>query len=136
MAMTLRITKPTHAPARFSLRPNGDSVTEYLARVAKTIPGEVVGLYLAGKPMLVPPAGIWALTCRPLVLLARIWATRDTASGKGPQWKAVGVSLVSYVVWIYATGDQIWFVAPPNPKLIMGAMLIWSFVIPYIWKGD
>ncbi len=132
MTSALRIEK---APAA-----GPDTFPGYLDRLVKLIPAEVVGLYLVGVGVI--PAGqnvgmaAWAGICFLAVILVRALATRDPARNLGPQWVAVMVSAVAFAVWSYTMGGP--FVAY---HLYIGwigalAVLLWTFVVPFFYKGD
>jgi hypothetical protein len=108
----------------------------YLARLVKLVPSEVVALYLTFKEVAVSWLGVWGLICLLLVVLVRAVAT----GGKHQpiQIGAVAIACVSFVLWVYATGGTILqFPLPSNvPGLISVAVGVWTFLVPYIYKGD
>jgi hypothetical protein len=74
-------------------------------RLVKLIPGEVVGIYLIGVGVIPPEQKIalpiWAIACLGFVVLSRWYATSDPANNVPPQWRAVCISSVSFVIWTY-----------------------------------
>lgn len=82
----------------------------YALNLAKLIPGDIIAFYtLVGQ--LKPPKE-WAayhitpfLAC--LVLVAfRAFATNSPQ--RGPRWLLVGISLATFICWIYAQNDWFW----------------------------
>jgi hypothetical protein len=125
-----------HAPLRIRRasgaagQPPADS---YMERLIKLVPSEVIGIFLTGKGYAESWLGIWSLICLGLVCISRVWGTRDP--GKRTQWIGVLVSIISFVVWIYAIGAHIINITiPQNISYI--AVLIWTFIVPYVYKGD
>lgn len=116
---------------------------EYLQRLLKMIPGEIVGLYMIGSGF-VPrdkPAILvgWSVVCLILLIVLRIWGTADPAAGKPSQPVPVAVSAVAFVIWLYWLGGP--FAAYPDHNLhvdYVGSLLVlvWSFVIPIFYKGN
>ena len=83
------------APRRAELagRPVGPLDT-WLGRLVKLVPGEVVAVYLAGRPFAEARfAGAWPIVCLVLVVIVRAFGTADR---RGPQWLSVAVSAVSF----------------------------------------
>jgi hypothetical protein len=139
-----------------------DPGKDYLDRLIKLIPAEVIGLYLAGKGAIqayyAPAAEVagaakdaalaaphpleglawlfWFAVCLIGVFVVRGWATSDPASGLKPQWKAVGIAAFSFVVWVYSFGDGFARWGLWNPLFASLLVFAWSFFVPFIYKGD
>ena len=112
-----------------------DTAGQYMDRLIRLIPSEVVAVYLAGKGYAEHwPSGIWPVICLILVFVIRIWGTRDPSAGV--QWVAVGVSAVSFVIWVYAIGGQFFSLRLPDAGIASAAVLVWTVVVPLIYKGD
>ena len=131
------------APFRIHKQPAGGVVptagpTEpgdmYMERLVKLVPSEVIGVFLAGKGYAESWIGIWAVICLALVLVSRIWGTYQ--KGKPIQWVGVVVSFVSFAIWIYAIGAQLLNFVLPDNGIAYIAVLVWTFVVPYFYKGD
>jgi len=107
----------------------------------KMIPGEIVGLYMIGsgfipadKPMVLT---IWSGVCLVLLLVLRVWGTADPAAGKAAQPVPVFVSAIAFVIWLYWLGGP--FKQWPGLYVnYLGSLLVlvWSFLIPIIYKGS
>lgn len=108
----------------------------YLSRLVKLVPSEVVVLYLTFRETAASWIGVWSTICLGLVLLTRTVGTHE--SGKPVQFGAVLVSMVSFVLWVYATDGYFLSVELPAspPGLISVAIGVWTFLIPLLYKGD
>ncbi len=115
-------------------RAAGQPTDEYLARLVKLVPSEVLAIYAAGTELAKTWLGVWAFVC--LVLVAVVRAFASSQGGKPIQWKAVAVSLVSFIIWIYATGGQFFSWSLLIPGVASIAVIVWTFLVPYIYKGD
>lgn len=119
-------------------RPGGE-FKDYLERLVKLIPSEVISLYLVGKGIIEGEGGlllIWTVFCLIGVMLIRVYGTADPEKNLKPQLSAVFVSCVSYLIWVYSMGDIFAIYRIYLPKLGSLLVLGWTFVIPYIYKGD
>lgn len=76
----------------------------------------------------------WTVFCLIAIVLVRAYATRTP--GKPPQWAAVAIAAVSYVIWVYTMGDVFMYSMLWNAKLSMLLMLGWTFVVPLVYHGD
>jgi hypothetical protein len=106
---------------------------EYLARLVKLIPSEVIAIYMAGLPLAKSWPGTWSFVCLILVLIARIFGTREP--GKNVQWISVAVSFMSFIIWIYASGS-FFFHWTLDQNIAALAVLVWTFLVPFFHKGD
>ena len=115
------------------------SLQDYGERLVKLIPSEVVGLYLVGVGVIPATAKVavtvWAVLCLGLVVLARAYATRDQALNLPPQWKAVVISSVSFVIWVYTIPGPFQALGVAVPYIGSLAILVWTFVVPYFYTG-
>jgi hypothetical protein len=124
---------------------------EWSTRIAKLVPAEALGLY-GSAVALVPEtpyrmAALWVivLVCGGLTGIVRYRATRDPLTGK-PQVAAIGIALVSFLIWLVALGG-----AEPTPGSLavspivlpagLGfagslAALLWGTMVPYFYTGD
>jgi hypothetical protein len=113
--------------------------SSYAERLIKLIPAEVVAIYLFGVGTIPSDNFIailgWSATCLALVVIARAFATRDAAQHLPPQWAAVSISCVSFLIWIFTMpGPLQGFGVLPS---FVGSLVIavWTFVVPYFYKG-
>ncbi len=131
--LRIRTPEPGGGSAAAPARENGDL---YLSRLVKLVPSEVVALYLTFKATAETWLGVWATVCLGLVVLTRAVGTHE--SGKPVQVGAVLVSMVSFTLWVYATGGQLLSLELPAspPGLISVAIGVWTFLVPLLYKGD
>ena len=131
------------APFRIHKQPTGGVVPTagptgpgdmYMERLVKLVPTEVIGVFLAGRGYAESWIGIWAVICLALVLVSRIWGTYQ--QGKPIQWIGVAVSFVSFAIWIYAIGAHILNFVLADSGIAYIAVLVWTFLVPYFYKGD
>lgn len=136
MAAPFRIGKPL-------LRGLGDppdqQFKEYLGRLLKMIPAEIIGVYMIGAGFI--PAtervasAIWVGLCFVFVFIIRIYGTADPEEGLGPQPIPVFVAAIAFLIWVYSQGgpfEQFGLYVPYVGSL---AVLVWTFLIPIIYKG-
>jgi hypothetical protein len=153
MAAPLRIAQHENLYA-LSAGTGGDAAKEYLDRLVKLIPGEIVALYLAGKvlinnnfvrggtqhPHVLSETGAWiawTLFCLIALILVRKWATSDSLAAVPAEWIAITLAGVSFLVWIYSLGDifervlKIW-----DPLLASLLVLAWTFLSPWFYQPN
>jgi hypothetical protein len=142
MAAPFRIYRPS---IRKVADGSSEGVKDYLERLIKLIPGEVISLYLVGKGVISSgndaqtPMSYWILwTVFSLVavFLVRMLGTADPKEGQSAQFPAVVISCVSFLVWVYSMGDLFKLLNVYEPKLASLMVLCWSFVVPYFYRGD
>ncbi len=121
---------------------------QYLARILKLIPAEVVALYQGVRGVMETAAAGGDLDAKAwlawlpwaafvLVIFVRAWGTRDSSgSWRTVQWGAVAISAVSLVVWIISLGHPIAGVQLGKPWLGSVLLMVWPFLVPYFYKGD
>lgn len=138
MAAPLRIVKPGGKFATAGAPPPGDTLKDYLERLIKLIPGEVVGIYLIGVGSIPadngPVLATWAAICLALVVFVRVYGTWEPRVG--PQKLAVAVAAVSFVIWVYTMGGP--FAVYGLQVQYVGSLLtlVWTFLVPYFYKGQ
>ena len=84
---------------------------DYLGRLVKYIPAEIVGLYVAAAGFVpkmdnLPDPRIWwvFLACAVATPIYLLFATRDKDQGKGPLWLQVVLATIAFPVWVFALG--------------------------------
>jgi hypothetical protein len=109
----------------------------YLARLVKLIPAEILALYVAFKEVASTWLGTWAMICLALVVIVRCFATKTDTFRSAQIW-AVLVAAISFALWVYATGGQLdgWTLPTSMPGLISILTAVWTFLVPYLYKGD
>lgn len=112
---------------------------EYLTRLLKMIPGEIVGLYMIGNGFIQTSEpvtqAIWIVVCIILIVIVRIYGTRDPDMGKESQPVPVFISTVAFIIWVYWLGGPFKSWQWHNPTYASLAILVWSFVIPIFYHG-
>jgi hypothetical protein len=121
------------APAAVQAEPD-----PYFARLVKLVPAEVLALFVTFKQAAVSFLGTWSLICLVLVVIVRTIGNKQ--AGKPIQWIAVAVATISFGLWVYATGGHLGALKLPNKPEAEAAVSIaigvWTFVVPYFYKGD
>jgi hypothetical protein len=116
---------------------------EYLDRLMKMIPGEVVGLYLIGSGFIPQDWTalliLWTIVCVIAVIVVRIYGTADPAVGLPPQMIPVAVSTVAFLIWVYTLGGPFRGQKVAGYDLyqpVLGSLLVlgWSFFIPIFYR--
>ncbi|MEA3194859.1 MAG: hypothetical protein QOD26_3192 [Betaproteobacteria bacterium] len=112
----------------------------YMDRLIKLIPAEIVSLYLVGIGIIPKEEGtsliVWGLVCLVLVVIVRAYATSDSAAQLKPQWGAIAVSSVSFVIWIYNMPGPFQVLGWAVPYIGALLVLVWTFIIPFFYKGS
>jgi hypothetical protein len=141
MAAPLRIRRPSIDKARRNItKDTSTQIQSYTERLVKLIPAEVVALYLVGLGVIPQnaklPIVVWAIVCLVLVVLVRTKATGDRINSISPQWGAVVVSTISFIIWVYNMPGpfQVYQVAIPYVGSL--AVLVWTFIVPYFYQGS
>lgn len=138
------VSRDAAAAQRGVERPPG-SYDDYLARLVKLVPAEIVGLYTVGKGFVDDRASFligWILVCAALCVFVRSRATKDPGTAKGPQWPAVVIATVSFLIWVYSGLRGSPLACPPGPYCLYIAaiaslsVLLWTFLVPYFYTGD
>jgi hypothetical protein len=109
----------------------------YMLRLVKLVPAEIVSLYLSYKDQAAEWIGGWAVVCLVLLLISRTIGTKG--DGKPIQIGSILIAVVSYVLWIYATGGHFprMEVSADWPKGIVSvAVGVWTWAIPRFYHGD
>jgi len=145
MAAPLRIVKRKtfDVKAAFKQMPAEEDSTGmqiYLKRLVMLIPGEVVSLYLVGNGIIPSEAKmvtiVWSILCLFFVVLVRSQATGDRANKISPQWAAVIISSISFVIWVYNMPGPFQAYNLAIPYIGSLAILAWTFIVPWLYKGS
>ncbi|MFE1598330.1 hypothetical protein [Methylobacterium sp. ID0610] len=125
------------------------TLSDYVNRLIILIPGEALGAYLTIR-------GIWLgpnLSTNPLTgadklidylpavgivlcLVSRIWGTRDaTGSLASVQWLGTGLAVIAFVLWVFAMGHRP-FGLELDGRITSSLIVVFSFIVPYIYKGE
>lgn len=132
------------APVGPATAPVPDPFEQYLGRLLRLIPSEIVGLYMTGTAVIRPGDNWeaealtgWFVTCGVLLVVFRAWQSRGNDPDARPQYLGVFLSLAAFVVWVF------WMWAPPFsplkphvPWLPSLLVLVFTFVVPIFYKGE
>jgi pSer/pThr/pTyr-binding forkhead associated (FHA) protein len=108
----------------------------YVERLLKLIPTEVVSIYPVGRALLGNGQdGIWAVICLIICVVFRCRLTRG--SDGDPQWDAVGISAVSFIIWVYVLGSHLPGFPLPSEYHVWPAlaMIAWTTITPTIFMA-
>lgn len=140
LSAPFRIEKPAHLRNEGDKPSSDESFKDYLGRLLKMIPGEVVGVYMIGAGFIPNDdrtvSAIWAATCLALVIIVRVYGTADPAARLPAQPIPVFVSAVAFVIWVYTLGGPFAKFGLCVPYYGSLAVLLWSFVIPIFYRGS
>ncbi len=150
--MSLRIQRniPPSGPVgnEEGIQDPGQEGDDWSARIVKLIPAEALGLYGSAIGLTASFAAadqkpaLWLITavCVAIIVMIRLRGTKDPVAGRGPQIKAIAISLISFLLWLAAlaaTGSSISpFSGIPHIAIAPLAALLWGTAVPYFYQGD
>lgn len=104
-----------------------------MERLVKLVPAEILAVYLAGRSHADAIHGAWPLVCVGLLVIVRVWGTHER--GRGPQWSAIVVAAISFLIWVMAIDGRLlgW---PMNADFASLLVLVWTTLAPLIVRGD
>ncbi len=114
----------------------------YLEKLTKLVPIEVLSLYVIGVGLIPAYADaglvIWILFCLFLLFIIRAYGTSDPEPDLPPQWGAVIIAAVSFLLWVYTLGGpfKVWNLHYPVHYPWAGALLLlgWTFLTPLCYQ--
>jgi hypothetical protein len=139
MSAPYRLRRPDVGVRKVS-RGSGEELKQYLDRLMRVIPGEVVGLYLIGSGFV--PEGqtaghiAWFAFCFAALIVIRVFGNADPARNQRAQPVPIVLSVVAFVIWVYTIGGPFRELGMDVPWIGSLLVLAWSFVIPYFYKGE
>ena len=134
MRAPLRIRRPAGTPAAPGGGADpGSPLGGWLERLTKLIPSEIVMVYLAGRPHAGSMPDLWPVICLALLVVVRVWGTREPP--KGPQWTAIVISAVTFVIWVLAIGGRFAGLILDQDIAALVA-LVWGVVALILYRGD
>ena len=130
---------PRRSPGRPTRADNPSGALEaYLERLLKLIPAEVVSIYPVGRSLIDDDGqqGLWALICLTICVLFRARMTRGP-DGR-PQWVAIGIAAISFMIWVYVLGSHVPGLSLPAGYKVWPALmlLVWTSLIPALYTGQ
>ena len=111
-----------------------DELKLYTDRLSRLIPAEVIAAYTAGRGIRPEYISWWAPICLIILLILRSWGTQGVV--EQPQFLAISISAVSFVLWVYAAGDNFFTLSLPDTAIASLAMIAWVVVLPVLYKGE
>jgi hypothetical protein len=112
---------------------------DFMARVVKYIPTEIVGLYVAASGLVAggtnePSRLLWYVfgACALLTPLYLWRFTREPAAGKGPLWIQVILGTIAFPTWVFALGGPFVLLAWYSPKVAALVLIFVTFGLGFI----
>lgn len=154
MSAPLRIGAHTASKALGDETTGSKQAKGYVDRLVKLIPGEIVALYLAGKVQIASqyPANtnpssasdssamtawvIWTVVCLGVLVIVRRWATSDKPADVPPEWPAIGLTAVAFLIWVYSLGDVFALLGIFNSLVASLLVLVWTTVTPILYAPN
>jgi hypothetical protein len=120
---------------------SGSSVKEYLDRLARLVPAEALTLYFFGigtiPPQRVRLLAVWTGICLLVVLVSRIFGTKDNAAGLPVQWPTVVLSAIAFAIWVYALGGEPFKMLKWHDPVVANLVVAgWNVIVPMIYRGN
>ena len=110
-SMRLASTAIRMFPPRISHEPlakGKEEADHFVEKLVRLIPSEAVALYLfaqgligTGRPVTLL---LWSAFCLLVAGLVRYLGSKRSSPQATPQWGAVGIACVSFVIWLYNIG--------------------------------
>lgn len=123
------------------LRAGGEDGKEYLDRIAKYIPAEIIAAYVAalGFAKLAPnPAILSTVIFFVMWICAPVYITRFTSTPK-ETWVNGAMSVIAFAIWAYAMGDGFfnylgWYNAPTASVILVLFTIVSGAIVPIVIK--
>jgi len=134
MSAPFRINPP------YEFRSRDEAFRDYLSRLTKLIPAEIIGLYLIGNGFIHSQnhisTTVWAVICFIFLIISRLYGTMDPELDLPPQTLPVILSGIAFISWIYLIGGP--FEAFNIHIKWLGAVFVLtiSFLAPLIFDGN
>jgi hypothetical protein len=106
---------------------------EYLGRLLKLIPSEIIAAYLAIQGFIPEDSEKWGLSIVSLVLLILTPFYLKTVQ-KVEKTSQIFVSTLSFVVWVYSMGGPFVLWNIHQPWISSAILLLWTTFIPQFFK--
>ena len=118
---------------------NDNTVDDYTSRLAKLLPADVIALYIFGESiipenLIMVQLGL-ACICVIIVMLIRYNKTKEIGEDN-PQWWNIIIAAISFMIWIYVTGDVFERLNLQTKWVGSLILAIWVVILPHIYKGD
>ena len=87
----------------------GETIDDFLGRLVKYIPAELVGLYVAARgviPKTAEPSVLWAVTAITWIFVPVYFWFITTRSGQKPLKAQILLATVAFPIWVFAIGGD------------------------------
>lgn len=123
---------------------------EYLDKLARMAPTEVVAFYLGLRPFIVSAlteaethtdsvARWWPLICAALAIVVRIRGTHAAGTRWSGQAAPIVIAVIAFLLWVLAMGHDIAVISsllPGDRRIPALAGAVFTFVVPYFYQGE
>ncbi|MEQ8786506.1 MAG: hypothetical protein RIC55_09410 [Pirellulaceae bacterium] len=133
---------PGSAGFRAAKAPSEDpAIRKYFDRLMRLIPAEIVAVYPPIASTI--PKGSWAIFVWPfvaivLLIVNRAVFSRDPDRNVGPDWRAVTVSAISFLIWVYTLDgilvESVFGAYYPHWGLIL--VVAWTYLTPLLFRSN
>jgi hypothetical protein len=116
------------------------NVDDYLGRLLKYIPAEIVGFYLAAAGLMSPQpgapnyTGLWVVFALGFILVPIYFWIATTREGKRPLWSQIVLATIGYPVWVFAIGGPFasftWYRSSVASVLLIFATVVFGMYEP------
>lgn len=118
-----------------------EAFKDYLSRLIKMIPAEIVGLYMIVTGFIPEDEHTWLLIvtiiCLIFLIIVRVKATSDKANNLPPQQFPIFVAAIAFVLWVYWLGGPFKHYEGVHKQFVASVLIVlWSFIIPVFYKGS
>lgn len=136
--MTLRIVRSSMRMGLEAPMPSKPAPDDWTSRLSKLIPAEALALYGAGTALAgKESSGLWVLAIASLGVAGAVRFMATKEAGRGPQWAAIGIAMVSFFLWLAALPQEARPFSLGGMDHMPGILaLVWTTVVPIFYKGD
>jgi hypothetical protein len=141
--MGRRIIDTTSRPTILGVAPKESELEGYLDRLKNLIPAEVSAAYIAVQALIPSEEKVglaaWAAACLILTFLFIASQSKTEEGNPGKKhpinWGQVGISSISFVIWVYALGGPFASFGIRVPWIGFALMVGWTLLVPMIYRG-
>ncbi len=139
MSAPFRVVRSSAGTKDLTAPTTSQNFKDYLDRLLKMVPGEVIGLYLIGSGLIptdqLTALVVWSVVCLLAVIVVRAFGTADKAQNLPTDWLQVAIASVAFVIWLYSIGGPFVGLGVHVPYVGSLLVLAWSFFVPLVYKG-
>lgn len=108
---------------------------EYLGRLLKLIPSEIVAAYMAIQGIIPKESAKWGLTVISVILLIITPYYLKTKQKVGKKSQVL-ISTLSFIVWLYAIGGPFKYWNIQIDWVSSVIMVFWTMLVPQFFKPE